>query len=156
MGKLLKTCSEFAADLLERLGHRLRRRKPRLYVHYAVAQSLWCIATQTERDGTKTPIMQLIFSADFNHDDPKQDLVIVNAYPKGMRQQKVAAFEKFNVPPGRIVTKQVAVWVLPLLAEQGKDWKGRFILVDQFMRKHKTERVVFRWVGCSPSSKNPA
>lgn len=148
--KLWKVLPEFVADLLERAGHLLKRRKPNLYVHISVESPLWCIAGE---QGSKNEMMQIMFSADFNHDDPKQTLVIVNAYPKGKREQKVSFPNQFVIPPCQIVSEQVAAWVIPLLATPGNNWRGRFILVDQFKRKHKTEKIVFRWAG-PPTAKN--
>lgn len=52
-----------AADLLERAGHLLKRRKPNLYVHISVESPLWCIAGE---QGSKNEMMQIMFSADFN------------------------------------------------------------------------------------------
>jgi hypothetical protein len=112
---------------------------------------LWCIAQQGQRDGSLKDMMQAMFWADFNHDDPKLTLVIVDAYPQGTRPQ-IGMITKFAVPPNKIVQQQVAAIVLPIIAKKGKPWVGRFILVDQFQRKYKTKKMSFRWAGQTTSN----
>jgi hypothetical protein len=144
---LTKPFSQLLNPLLERIGNRLGRRKPHLYVHVNVMQAIWCIAKNGDVE-----IMQAVFWAEFNHDDPKQTLVIMDAYPVGTRPQ-ISATSKFSVGPGQIVTEQIGAYVLPIKGERGKPWSGRFILVDQFHRKHKTQKITLKWVGNSPASK---
>jgi hypothetical protein len=57
---------------------RVERSKPRLCVHFSPSNLMWCIAQSGSRE-----MMQLTFSASFNHDDRNQGLVIVDAYLKG-------------------------------------------------------------------------
>jgi hypothetical protein len=56
------------------------KRKPRLHVHFHPLTSFWCIANEKVE-----PVMQLVFTADFTHDGPKESLIILNAY--GTRSQ---------------------------------------------------------------------
>jgi hypothetical protein len=93
-------------------------------------------------------MMQAMFWADFSHDDPKQTLVIIDAYPDGTHPQ-IGMF-KFAIPPGKLVQEQVASFVLPVKAKKGEPWTGRFVLVDQFQRKYRTKKVTLRWVGHPP------
>ena len=101
----------------------------------------WCIALQGSNE-----MMQVTFVADINHDDTKHALVIVDAYPQGTKAQ-LSMIDKFTLPPETIVTQRIAMFVSPVVAETGKAWTGRIILVDQFKRKYKTDRATFRWVG---------
>src|SRR5437660_10580508 len=51
------------------------------------------------------------------------------------------------IPPGTLAHIQRAAIVQPIIATKGKHWKGRLILVDHFQRKHKTQRIEFKWDG---------
>src|SRR5437879_10451164 len=51
------------------------------------------------------------------------------------------------IPPGTLAHIQPAAIVQPIIATKGKPWKGRLILVDHFQRKHKTQRIEFKWDG---------
>jgi hypothetical protein len=84
---------------------------------------LWCIAQQGQRDGSLKDMMQAMFWADFNHDDPKLTLVIVDAYPQGTRPQ-IGMITKFAIPPNKIVQQQVAAIVVPIIATKGKPCVG--------------------------------
>lgn len=67
--------------------------------------------------------MQVMFWADVTHDDPKQTLVIVDAYPVGTKAL-IGLVGKFAIPPGTLVHERVAAFVLPIVAEPGKPWTG--------------------------------
>lgn len=146
LSNLTKPFSSLLNPMAERIGNWIGRRKPRLYVHFNPSQMLWCIARQGQADGSFTEMMQAMFWADFNHDDPKETLVITDAYPDGTHPQ-LGMMVKFAIPPGEIVHEHVAAFVLPIKAEKGKAWRGRFVLLDQFQRKYKTKKVTFRWAG---------
>ena len=137
---LTKPFASLLNPVAERIGNWLGRRRPRLYVHFEPTQSLWCLSHNGDQE-----LMQVMFSAGFNHDDPKQTLVIMDAYPSGTHVE-IPGNDKFSVPPGQVVRERVYVFVSPVPAK-GKPWTGRFILVDQFHRRHKTQKVVLRWVG---------
>ena len=151
LSNLTKPFSSLLNPIAERIGNWIGRRKPRLYVHFNHNQILWDIAKQTQRDGKFIEMMQVIFWADFNHDDQRETLVITNAYPKGTKPQ-IGMIGNFAIPPRQIVRQQVAVFVLPIKGEKGRPWVGRFVLVDQFQRKYKTKKVAFRWMGPLPSA----
>ena len=102
---------------------------------------LWCIAGNAGQE-----MMQTVCWADINHDDPQLALIITNVYPEGSHSTKIQV-TKFVVPPGEMVHEQLASFSGPIKAEKGKLWIGRLILVDQFKRKHKTEKITFQWVG---------
>jgi hypothetical protein len=140
---LTKPFASLFNPIAERIGNRLGRRKPRLYVHVQAQTSLWCIAQQ----GT-TELMQVMFSADLNHDDHKHGLAIIEAYLEGTRVE-IGMMDKFVIPPNEIVTERIGAMVLPVKGEKGKPYTGRFILVDQFKRKHKTEKITFKSAGPS-------
>lgn len=150
LGNLTKPFSSLLNPIAERIGNWFGRRKPRLYVHFNPTQMLWCIAQQGHPNGSFTEMMQAMFWADFNHDDPKESLVITGAYPEGTRPQ-IGMIGKFVIPPKQIVHQQVAAIVLPIKAKKEKPWTGRFVLVDQFQRQYKTKKVTFRWAGPPPT-----
>ena len=151
LSNLTKPFSSLLNPVAERIGNWLGRRKPHLFVHFNPTQMLWCIAQQGQQDGSFKEMMQAMFWADFNHDDPKATLVIVDAYPKGTHPQ-LGMIGKFAIPPNKIVQQQVAAIVLPIKAKKEQPWIGRFILVDQFQRKYKTKKMSFRWAGHTTSS----
>jgi hypothetical protein len=132
--------------IAERLSLRIGRRKPNLYVHFNPVQTIWCIAQMGQRNGPPIELMQTVFWADLNHDDPKQTLVIVNAYPEGT-EPEMSTISKFAIPPGEMVNEQLTAMVLPIKGKKGEPWIGKFILVDQFNRKYKTKRIKFKWAG---------
>src|SRR5438309_1268550 len=119
---LTKPFASLLNPVAERIGNWLGRRKPHLYVHFEPTQSLWCLARNGDQE-----LMQAMFSADFNHDDTKQTLVIVDAYPHGTNVE-IPGTNKFSVPPGQVVHQRVYVFISPV-PEKGKPWTGRFVLV---------------------------
>ena len=50
------------------------KRKPRLHVHFHPLVCMWCLANENV-----DPVMQLLMTADFTHDGPSEDLIIVDA-----------------------------------------------------------------------------
>jgi hypothetical protein len=109
-------------------------------VHFTIPL-VWCVAKNGEQE-----MMQTVCWADINHDDLQHALIITDVYPQGSRSAKIRA-SKFVVPPGEMVHEQLVSFSVPIKAEKGKAWVGRLILVDQFKREHKTEKVSFQWVG---------
>jgi len=73
-------------------------------------------------------------------------VIITDVYPQGSPSE-IRASTNFVVPPGAMVHEQLVSFSLPIKAEKGKPWIGRLILVDQFKRKHKTEKAKFQWAG---------
>ena len=145
----LETCFKILGNLLEpltrRIGNWLGRKTPRIYVHPNRSQSLWCIAWH----GAQIPeneMMQLVFWGDFTQDDPDQAIIVTDAYPKGTEPQ-IGFVSKFTIPPRTMVHEQIGVFVYPIKGERGKTFATKFILVDQFLRKHKTQKIKFRWAG---------
>jgi len=139
---LTKPVASLLNPIAERIGGGLGHRKPRLYVHFETNPMVWCIAKNGDQE-----VMQIVFWADLNHDDPRQTLIITDAYPKGARSELRTL--NFAVPPGQMVHEQVVSFSVPIKGEKGKPWTGRLILVDQFKRKHKTDKATFRWAGDS-------
>jgi hypothetical protein len=146
---LTKPFSSLFDPIAERIGNWVARRKPKLYVHFNLGQTVWSIARQAEGDGSFTEMMQIVSWADVNHDDPKETLVITDAHPPGT-YSRLPAPGKFAVPPRTLVHQQISAFVLPVKGEKGTPWRGKLILVDQFFRKYKTRSVVFQWVGPVP------
>jgi hypothetical protein len=137
---LTKPLASLLTPIAERVGGSLGHRKPHLYVHFTNPM-LWCIAKNGEQE-----MMQTVCWADINHDHPQHALIIMDIYPQGSRSAKIRA-SNFVVPPGQTVHEQLASFSVPIKAEKGKPWIGRLILVDQFKRQHKTEKVTFQWAG---------
>lgn len=71
---LLTLLNSIVQHLNEWLGH---KRKPHLYVHFNIGQLVWGIASDGQNE-----MMQVISWADINHDDPKNALIITDAYPQ--------------------------------------------------------------------------
>jgi hypothetical protein len=135
-------------ELAEKIWHkriRVDHRTPRLYVHPVKSTSVWCIGHQ----GT-IEIFQFVFDADLNHDHEKQTIVIMDAYPKGMQSQ-IQTMSPVRVPPTTMIREQINALVLAFRVKRGKPFSTRFVLVDQFQRKHETQKISFTWVG-SPQS----
>jgi hypothetical protein len=126
----------------DRLEHWLSR-KPKLYVTFHPQPMMWCLARWGEEPG-----MQLVFMADFTHDDPHRSLVLIGAYLKGTKSW-LNFFEPIEIPPQQLITPEytLGVFVHPLVGVAGQPWRGRIIFVDQFKRTHKTEKVEFRFAG---------
>ena len=146
LSNLTKALAALLKAIAERVALWVERRKPKLYVHFNLGTLIWCIAHQQQRQGPPLEMMQVTFWAGFNHDDPKQTLVITDAYPKGTTPQ-LAMLDRFKIPPQTIVKEQVTTFVVPVAGEKGKAWTGRIVLVDQFQRKHKTKKATFHWAG---------
>ncbi len=137
---LTKPLSSLLTPIAERVGGSLGRRKPHLYVHFTHPM-LWCIAKNGEQE-----MMQTVCWADINHDGLQHALISTDVYRQGARSVKIRA-SNFIVRPGEMVHEQLVSFSVPIKAEKGKPWVGRLILVDQFKREHKTEKVTFQWVG---------
>jgi hypothetical protein len=144
LGSLTKAFANLFNAVTERIGNWLGRRKPHLYVHPNPIHLLWCIA----HNGS-VEIMQVILKAEFTHDDPKNTLVIMDAYPIGSHSQ-FKTFEKVRIPPHTIVDQQIVSMVLPVKGEKGKPWEARIEFVDQFQRKYRSKKLTFRRAGPPP------
>ena len=46
-----------------------------------------------------------------------------------------------------MVKERIQAIVGPVVGKKGQPWTGKIALVDQFLRKHKTSKVTFKWVG---------
>jgi len=148
---LTKPFSSLLNPLAERIGQRLGRRKPRLYVHFNPTQLVWGIGTQKQTREPDLEMMHIHLTAGFNHDDDKQTLVIMDAFPEGT-QNRMPALSQFEIRPHTLVNQQVVAFVVPVVGEKGKPWTGRFIIVDQFQRRYKTQRATYRWTGPDPDT----
>ena len=137
----LKAFSGFWKAIVDRLALWIGRRKPKLYAHFQPGTSVWCIA-----NSGSVEYMQIVCRVSLTHDDLKQGIIIVDVYPFGTTSQVSATLE-INIPPQEMVKEQLVAIVSPILGKKGEPWTGKLVLVDQFLRKHKTEKVTFKWVG---------
>ena len=92
--------------------------------------------------------MQLVFMADFTHDDPHSTLLLTGAYLKGTKSWQ-NFFHPIEIPPQELITPKYGLhaFVHPVVGKVGQTWKGRIIFVDQFKRTHKTEKMEFKFTG---------
>jgi hypothetical protein len=140
----LKTLNGFFKAIVDRVATAITRRKPKVHVHPVVGNEIWCIA-----NSGNVEYMHIVCWAHVTHDDSKQAVIIMGVYPEGTTPQ-VDTVSHEVIPPGTMVKTQLSAIVAPILGIKGKPWKGRLILVDQFHRKHKTQKIVFKWVGGPP------
>ncbi len=126
----------------DRLEHWLSR-KQRLYVTFHPQPRFWSLAWQGEEQG-----MELVFMADFTHDDPHRTLLLTGAYISGTTPWQ-SFFEPIEIRPKELVTPQYEFPVLvhPVVGKIGETWKGRLIFVDQFKRPYKTDKIELKFIG---------
>jgi hypothetical protein len=136
---LLKPFAVISTPLAERIASWFKR-KPKLYANFHPGTCLWCLGQYGEQ-----PLMQVMFTVDLTHDDPREALIIVDAHPDGT-QSKIR-FDKFVIPPHQLKESRVTAFVQPVAGEKGKDWTGHIIFVDQFRRPYKTQKTTFKGVG---------
>ena len=141
----LKAFSGLWKAILDHFANWVSHRKPKLYVHFQPGTNIWCIA-HAGPGPSAIEYMQVVFTANLTHDDLKQGLIIVDAYPVGTASQ-VKAMDEIIIPHGEMVKERVVAIVGPVIATKGKAWTGKFVLVDQFQRKHKTQKATFMYVG---------
>jgi hypothetical protein len=141
----IKSLGGVLKAVFDRLAVAIGRRKAKLFVHFQPGTSIWCIATS----GPGLPsieYMQIVCRASFAHDDLKEPLVIIDAYPAGTAPE-VKAMEPFTIQSQELVQEQIVAIVAPVIGEKGHSWTGRIVFVDQYLRKHKTQKSTFKWVG---------
>jgi hypothetical protein len=143
---LLKPFTLIFNPVAERIGNRLKR-KPKLHIHVRPLTNFWCYAWEGQK-----PMMQAQFSADITNDG-SEGVLILDGYIKGTRP-RLPFRERIEIPPTTTVTgNNIAVFVLPVVGEGGKDFTGRVILIDQFKRKHPTDKITFTWAGSTEPPK---
>jgi hypothetical protein len=146
---LLKPFTVILNPIAERIGNRLKR-KPRLHIYVRPQFSAWCYAW----DGSQKPMMQARFTADITNDGD-EGILILDGYLKGTKPH-IPFPNRIEVPPTTTVTgEHIAVFVRPVIGEGGKDFTGKVILLDQFKRKHPTDKITFTWVGPTEPPKPP-
>jgi hypothetical protein len=140
---LLKPFTLIFTPIAERIGNRLKR-KPKLYIHIYPITNVWCYAWE---GANQSPIMQVRFDADITNDSVHEAVLILDGHVEGTKS-KFPLMRPINIPPATTVTRQiVAVFGTPVVGEGGKDFTGKIILVDQFKRKHPSDKTTFKWVG---------
>jgi hypothetical protein len=98
-------------------------------------------------------MMQAQFTADITNDGD-EGVLILDGYIRGTKP-KIPFPHRIEVPPTTTVTgENICVFVTPVIGEGGKDFTGRVILIDQFKRKHSTDKITFTWAG-STEPPNP-
>jgi hypothetical protein len=140
---LLKPFTLIFNPIAERIGNRLKR-KPKLYIHIHPVTNIWCYAW----DGAnQNPVMQVRFEADITNDSDHEGVLILDAYVKGTKS-KFPLTSHIEIPPATTMLRNiVGVFSAPVVGEGGKDFTGRIILVDQFKRRHPSDKTTFKWVG---------
>jgi len=113
-------------------------------------ECIWCISN----DGNPNAKMQVITWADLNHDDDTQTVIITDIYAEGTASH-IIPVHSLAIPPHRMVHNQLACFVTPVTGTRGQRLVTRLVLVDQFKRKYKTEKISFRWIGKSPEPPKP-
>jgi hypothetical protein len=142
---LLKPFSLIFNPIAERIGNRLKR-KPKLHIYVRPLSMLWCYAWQGYGDNAKR-MMQVTFAADITNDSHDEGVLILDGYVKGTKP-KLPFVSRIEIPPTTTVTTEnISVFVTPVIGEGGKDFTGKVILLDQFKRKHPTDKITFVWVG---------
>jgi hypothetical protein len=141
----LKSFGSFWKAIFDRLSFWINRRKPKLYVQFEPGVSVWCIA-QSGPPPNGIEYMQVVCQANVTHDDPQIALIITDVYPAGTSTQ-VRAMREFKIPPHAMVKQKLVSIAGPLIAKKGSPWTGKIVLVDQFLRKYRTKKVTFKWVG---------
>src|SRR4029077_15928132 len=79
---LMRPINVVSHAISDRLEHWLSR-KPKLYVTFHPQPMMWCLAWWGEEPG-----MQLVFMADFTHDDAHRTLLLTGAYLKGTKSRQ--------------------------------------------------------------------
>jgi hypothetical protein len=148
---LTKPFASLLNPVAERIGKSLGNRKPRLYVHFNLAMMSWSLGHQQQPDGHDLEMMHILLNADFNHDDDKQTLLIMDAFPEGT-ESCVPGLSRVVIPPYKVVNQQIVSFALPIIGEKEKAWTGRMVFVDQFQRRYKSRKATYRWVGVAPPS----
>ena len=92
--------------------------------------------------------MQLIFIADITNDHDEDTLAILDDYVPGAKPA-IPFRDRVNIPTTTTQEEHVALFVTPVVREAKQDFTTRVILIDQFKRKHWTDKVTFRWAGGS-------
>jgi hypothetical protein len=144
---ITKPIGNILEPVTKRIGGFLGHPKPRLYVHFSKRQLAWCIAG----GNGQLEMMQVVCTAEIAHDDPHQTLIILDSYPNGARSEMGTTATHFVIPPETVVRETFASFSTPVIGKKGQPWTGRLVLVDQFKRKYKTERVTFQWAGAPPN-----
>jgi hypothetical protein len=142
----IKSFSGFWKAIFDRLGLWIGRRKPKLYVHFQPGTNIWCIAHSGPGPSGVEYMQVVCGTVSLTHDDLTQGMVIVDAYPVGTASQ-VRAMQPFTIPPHEMVEERIVAIVAPVVGKKGQSWTGKIVLVDQFLRKHKTQKVTLKWAG---------
>jgi hypothetical protein len=148
----LKPFTVILNPIAERIGNRLKR-KPRLHIYVRPLTNFWCYAWDGYGENQK-PMMQARFTADITN-DRDEGILILDGYIKGTKP-KLPFSDRIEVPPTTTVEgENIAVFCTPVVGEGGKDFTGKIILIDQFKRKHPTDKITFTWVGPTEPPKPP-
>lgn len=146
---LLKPFTLILNPIAERIGNRLKR-KPKLHIYVHPQTRIWCYAWQGDK-----PMMQVRFEADITNDSRDESVFILDGYVEDTEPQ-IPFLNRITIPPTSTAQGEIiCVFVKPVVGEGGKDFTGRVILLDQFKREHKTDKVTFTWVGTTDPPGSP-
>jgi hypothetical protein len=135
--------------IAERIGRRLKR-KPKLHIHVISRTEHWCYAWENDK-----PRMSVMFSADITNDDHQEKVFIIDAYIKGTKPT-IPFLRKVEIPAATLVPRvPINMYVYPIVGKGGQNWTGRIILLDQFKREHKTDKIEFVWHGTTECPVKP-
>jgi hypothetical protein len=138
---LTKPFSNIFNPITERIGNRIARRKPRVSIHPDPLLTIWCIANPGENE-----FMHLVLSGGFTHDDKDVTLIFTDTYAVGTKT-KIKMADWLKIAPGQLLDTRIVTFVGPVIAEKGKPFETRVVLVDQHRRKYKSQKIIFQWAG---------
>jgi len=107
------------------------RNRPLVYVEWKNDISLWCVATAGNEKW-----MQVMLHGFFTNCDRKDAIIITSVYLEGTKPA-MSLHETITLPPEHVCNEDVTAMVKPVVLEEGKTFRGKVILVDQFQRKHR-------------------
>lgn len=139
---VLKPFTIIFTPIAERIA-RVLKRKPKLHIYVLPVTSILTYAW----DGSSRPIMQATFACDITNDDHHEKVIIIDAYIKGTKPCLPTRGYTEIAPASMKARQQFATFCRPVLGEAGKNFTGRVVLLDQFKRKHLTDKIEFVWHG---------
>ena len=146
---LLKPFSLIFNPIAERIGNKFKR-TAKLYINIRPATNVWCYAWN---GNNPNPMMQVRFDADFTNESDREGIFILDVYVEGTKS-RVPIIDHLKFPKTSTTFAQIiGLFCSPVVGEGGKDFTGRIIFVDQFKRKHRSDKTTFTWVGSTEPPK---
>lgn len=129
------TSNVFLVLILRRFGW---LRKPVLHVVWQPGQTWW-----HQGSVAGNPAMQVVGRGIFSNADKEAFLILTKAYFKGT-ECVMGFLEPITLKPGVAIDGNIHVFLRPVIAKPGREFRGKLIFVDQFNRKHFTEETPFQ------------